>query len=211
MTRLSVVAEGSTEVDFVTRVLKPHLEERFPNAILVNAPNLRGYRTYAAMKKFLRTLFSDRDPRLRVTTMIDLFKLVGDFPSQADLTDEPALQRVRRLEQRFSEDVGDSRFIPYLQLHEFEALVLVNPRLLAKRHPKHTRSVNDLAVRLQKFETPEHVNRTRPPSYWIRDCVPEYHKILDGVAVVSEIGLTDLRQRCGHFDQWLDRLEDLLT
>ena len=207
MTRLYVVAEGWTEVNFVTEVLKPHLEERFPNTIMVSAPNLRGYRTYAGLKKFVNRLFHDQDPQLRVTTMIDLFKLASDFPGQADPADVSSLKRVLRIEQCFAEDVDDSRLIPHLQLHEFEALILVNLPLLAKRHPNRVRAINELAKRLQEFPTPEHVNRTRPPSYRIREVVPEYDKRLEGAMIVAEIGLTNLRERCEHFGQWLDRLE----
>ena len=32
------------------------------------------------------------------------------------------------LERRLSEEIGDPRFVRYLQVHEYEALVLVDPR-----------------------------------------------------------------------------------
>jgi hypothetical protein len=46
----------------------------------VSAPNLRGYKTYAELKKFVKRLLHSKDPGLRVTTMIDLFKIAGGFP-----------------------------------------------------------------------------------------------------------------------------------
>ena len=41
------------------------------------------------------------------------------------------------------EDVQDQRFIPYLQLHEFEALILTDVCCLAKFYPNRT---NDLVM-----------------------------------------------------------------
>lgn len=136
MMRIHVVGEGSTEVDFVNRILKPHLEERCEGSVIVTAPNL--------------------------------------------------------------------------QLHEFEALVIVDPKLLLKRHPNRKSEINNLAARIGKFQNPELVNRLRTPSYWIKDAVPEYNKVLDGVNVVEDIGLPTLRDRCPHFGQWLHRLEGLV-
>lgn len=56
MTRLVVAGEGLTEVDFVTRILKPHLEALSSYSIAVSAHYLRGYRTYAKLIKSLKTL-----------------------------------------------------------------------------------------------------------------------------------------------------------
>jgi len=58
MTRLMVLAEGLTEVNFVTQLLKPHLEGPAPDRITVSAPNLKGYRTYARLRKFVKNLLA---------------------------------------------------------------------------------------------------------------------------------------------------------
>jgi hypothetical protein len=116
--------------------------------------------------------------------------------------------RVPQLEERCREDVGDDRFIPYLQLHEFEALVLADLMLLAEQHPHRQRAIRELAERLDReFESPEHVNRLTPPSYRILAAVPEYQKSSDGILTTARIGLPKLRQRCRHFGEWIDRLE----
>jgi Domain of unknown function (DUF4276) len=211
MTRLYVIAEGLTEVDFVTRILKPHLETRTEYSTTVVAPTINGYRTYAALKKFVKTLLHSQSPDLRVSTMIDLFKLASDFPGRAAVGDMQPLERVRLFEQLFAEDIADQRFFPYLQLHEFEALVLVELRTLADQHPNRRRAIDELAERLeQDFDSPEHVNGLRPPSYWIKDAVPEYNKRVDGVATVERIGLARLRSRCHHFEHWVECLEGVV-
>ncbi len=58
------------------------------------------------------------------TTMFDLYALPDDFPGYeaAKAIGEP-YARVAALETAFAEAINDSRFIPYIQLHEFEALL----------------------------------------------------------------------------------------
>ena len=212
MMRLLIVCEGLTEVEFASQILKPHLEARTEYGLVVTAPNLRGYRTYAEVKRFLKTIMYSKTPELKVTTMIDFFKIPGDYPGRADLPGTNALEQVQYLEKCFLEDVADDRFFPYLQLHEFEALVLAGLPLLADQRPNRRASILELAARLERdFESPEHVNHQRPPSYWIKDVVPEYDKRTDGVVTATGIGLPRLRERCRHFGQWLHQLESLVS
>ena len=212
MIRLYIVAEGLTEFQFVVQLLKSHLEAAGKGGIDVQAPRLGGYRTWTRSKKFLRTLLQSPDPEVRVTTMIDLFKIAGDIPGRSDLPDATPLARVHQIERLIAEDVGDKRFFPYIQLHEFEALVLSDLAVLAEQRPNRRGPILDLKARLDKeFESPEHVNRVRPPSYWIKDVVPEYQKPTDGINAVVGIGIPKLRERCVHFGQWLDYLESLTT
>jgi len=86
MTRLYVVCEGLTEVNFVTQILKPHLEDRNPTATVVGAPNLRGHYTYAQLKKFVKNLLGPPGSPVAVTTMVDLFKVPQDYPGLAEAT-----------------------------------------------------------------------------------------------------------------------------
>jgi len=142
--------------------------------------------------------------------MIDLFKIPGDFPGLAETSHTAPEERVRQLERNFNEDVGYDRFSAYLQLHEFEALLLADLKVLVQQHPNRQKEISELAGRLeQDFQSPEQVDRLRPPSYWIKDAVPEYNKTVDGPIAASQIGLPRLRERCPHFGQWLQRLEDL--
>ena len=57
------------------------------------------------------------------TTMIDLYALHRDFPggSEAQKLRHDPYRRVEALEKAWSDETRDSRFIPFLQLHEFEA------------------------------------------------------------------------------------------
>lgn len=161
------------------------------------------------MKREIRNLLGSPSGALRVTTMVDLFKVASDFPGLNEMrkTASP-LEVVQRLERRFSEDIADARFVPYLQLHEFEALLLWDVQLLEKQHPNRARELRKLGQRLRKeFRNSEDVNRRRPPSLRIKEAVPEYEKVKDGIATVERIGLERLRLNCPHFGDWIDRIE----
>lgn len=78
MTRLYVVCEGLTEVNFVTQVVKPHVEASDAVRFTVAAPNLRGHYTYAQLKKFVKNLLNRPGSPVAITTMVDLFRIPGD-------------------------------------------------------------------------------------------------------------------------------------
>ena len=105
----------------------------------------------------MKNLLASPGSEAIVTTMIDLFKVPGDFPGLAPTFDEAPDERVRQLETRFTEDAGDRRFFAYFQLHEFEALLLADLTVLVKQHPNRRKEID-------------------PPSYRIKAAVPEYNK-----------------------------------
>lgn len=191
MTRLYVVSEGLTETNFVRDVLAPHVEQRWPARLAVQAPNLRGRCAYAEVKKLIRALLGNPAAEVFVTTMIDLYKLPGDFPGYAECSGhEDARRRVEEMERFISEDVQDRRFIPHLQLHEFEALILTDVLSLAKYYPSRKDELGRLARTVEgDFRSPEEVNRITPPSWRIRTAVPEYQKALFGISAVADLGL----------------------
>jgi hypothetical protein len=164
------------------------------------------------VKRLIRALLGKPANEVFVTTMIDLYKLPDDFPGYAECNGhENARKRVEEMERFLSEDVQDRRFIPHLQLHEFEALILTDARCLAKYYPSHKDELGRLARTVERdFRSPEEVNRMTPPSWRIRTAVPEYEKPLFGISAVADLGLERIRRKCKHFDSWLQRLERLL-
>ncbi len=142
--------------------------------------------------------------------MFDLYALPHDFPgfSEAKNQNDP-YQRVEILEKAFAQDIANDRFIPYIQLHEFETLVFADPQQLDWEYMEHDKSVGRL-VKMIGDKNPELINdgKETAPSKRIIAEIPEYDK-LGGVIVVEKIGLKKLRSRCRHFSEWLNRLEQL--
>jgi hypothetical protein len=103
------------------------------------------------------------------------------------------------------------RLIPYIQLHEFEALLFSDVHMFEIAFPNRPAEVEKLKSIREDFLTPEHINDQpdRSPSKRILKVIPEYVKTVSGILIIQHIGLPVLRKECGHFGRWLDQLEQL--
>lgn len=220
--RLNFIVEGQTEETFVNQTLKPHLS-RFSvgvSARVVTTSKQRGAKYRGGLSNYAKarrdiTLWTkqDRNPDVRFTTMFDLYCLPTDFPGYAVAVQSDPFQRVEALEDALAKDISDDRFIPYIQLHEFEALILSDPGELDSQFDNRADGIARLGTMVSRFPSPEHINEgtnTAPSKRIIRE-VPEYEgsKVSAGPIVVSRIGLPTLRSKCAHFSEWLDKLEGL--
>ena len=151
------------------------------------------------------------------TTMFDLYKLPGDFPGYEDsLKHSDPLARIKSLEESFGEDINHPRFIPYIQLHEFEALLFTDPTKLSVYFFDKQKQIENLQAiwgKSTKFPTPEHIDdgETTAPSKRIGKEIPAYLslKVIAAPMVAKEIGLSAMRGKCAHFNEWIIKLECL--
>jgi hypothetical protein len=227
MARLNLTVEGQTEQMFVVRSLKGHLAS---HNVFVRKPRLTalgkkkgrvhrgGLRSYEpARNDIIRWLTEDQDPDAYFTTMIDLFRLPKDFPGYRDAAAiRDAYDRVAKLESALAEDIQDPRFVPYIQLHEFEALLLSDPAGFGCYYDKneYARGIRGL-LELCARHPPELIDdgEQTAPSKRIGKEIPDYlhAKPTAGPIIAEHIGLDTIRKKCPHFDQWLKRLEALTT
>lgn len=223
MIRLHFVVEGQTEEAFVNSVLADHLgwvnvfaDVRCVETSRQGARIFRGGgRRYEKIKKDL-TLWmkEDQQPEAFFTTMFDVYGLPGDFPGLESARQQMDLyQRVAFLESAFADNVAHRRFVPYLQLHEFEALLLSDPAKFATRFIEHTKGIQDLIEECAPYSSPELIDdgETTAPSKRIIDKIADYggSKHSAGPLIARQIGLPTIRQKCPHFDSWLAKLESL--
>ena len=146
--------------------------------------------------------------------MFDLYHLPTDFPGYKDATQiSDPYRRVRTLEEALRGDIADLRFIPYVQLHEFEALLLSDPQKLDSQFSHRSTGIRRLVELVSTFDSPELINEgsTTAPSKRITDEIPEYERMKKsaGPIVAEKIGLPALRSKCEHFRKWLEHLEAL--
>jgi hypothetical protein len=144
--------------------------------------------------------------------MIDYYGLPEDFPGVASLPSGTCHERVAYLEEALSRDLGSHRLLPYLSLHEFEALLLAAPAEIGTAFPERG-PMSRLVDEVSAFRSPEEVNdglETHPAA---RICkhLPDYRKAVHGPLVARRIGLEAMRQKCPHFDTWVARLERLAS
>ena len=103
----------------------------------------------------------------------------------------------------------DDCFIPYIQLHEFEAYLFCDVSQFASVSENAERQIEALGKVAADFQSPELIDEKTPPSKRIKKQFPEYDKVSDGPPMAKEIGLENIRSQCPHFDRWITRLENL--
>jgi hypothetical protein len=144
------------------------------------------------------------------TTMVDVYALPQDFPGyDFCMRHTDPIQRVECLEERLYRDLSHRQFIPYLQLHEFEALLFSEAKRFEDEFPENPAEIQRLAEIRSEFQSPEHID-DRPggaPSKRILDILPDYRKPAAGPRIAAQIGLSKLRQECPHFNQWIGRIQ----
>jgi hypothetical protein len=227
MIRLYLFAEGQTEQTFADNILKPHLAQYdvFLEKIILIAHARKkgkvhrgGGRNYQPMKDdIVRFLKQEQGDNVRFTTMIGLYAIAPEFPRlyEAEILRQNPIQRVEFLENSFAEDVGEQRFIPYIQLHEYEAYLFSDPTCFESFYDNCLDQVETLKDIADSYETPELINDSREtaPSKRIIAQFPDYEKAKStvGSLLAESIGLAKIRSKCPHFNAWLSKLESLNT
>jgi len=218
--RLYVVAEGDTERQFADSCLVPHLHARaIATKVTVITTNRKlgkrgGVLSYRQVRDDIcRRLKEDGGAEARFSTMLDFYALPQDFPGREEARRQPrAKSRIEVLEAAFANDIADPRFIPYLQLHEFEALLYADLSQVSRRITGSSQGIATLQKEVLAL-APEEINEgssTAPSKRLIR-CVPAYQrsKIRVGAPAAAAIGLPRLRAECPHFAEWIRTLENL--
>ncbi|HHN46970.1 MAG TPA: DUF4276 family protein [Planctomycetes bacterium] len=220
--RLHFIVEGQTEETFVKRVLIPYLEPYsvWGDVRCVMTSRKRGVKYRGGLNSYAQAkndivlwMKEDRHADACFTTMFDLYALPGDFPGFPAVSQQSdPFQRVAVLENALKQDIGHPHFVPYIQLHEFEALLLADPTKLLVEYCGHDEAVDRL-MNMVGDQNPETINDgpdTAPSRRIIREIQAyERQKALVGPSVAEMIGLPKLRAKCGHFDEWLKNLEAL--
>ena len=225
MARLYLFAEGRTEQTFADTVLKPHLAEYgvfMSKPVLIAHAHKKhrthrgGGRNFRAMQNdVFRLLKQDSNEDAFFTSMIDLYALHKEFPGfgEAEQYRNDPYKRVEALEESWAKETNDSRFIPHIQLHEYEAYLFSNVSVLSRYYENQRRAIRQLEEIADGFDSPELIDdgsRTAPSKRIIAH-LPRYEsdKSTVGVQAAEHIGLARIRCRCPHFDKWIDRLQEL--
>jgi hypothetical protein len=220
MIRVHVICEGQTEEMFVNELLQP----TFLGMSIHLIPSLIGKPGHKGGNFKFERLKTDVENRLLgdraayCTTFFDYYGLPQSFPGKnslpagADIQAKAvALQDAMR--EKLANLIGEDpmrRFIPFVQMYEFEALLFSDPQAFAKGIYGEG-LIQPLTAIAEKFASPEHINDSpqTAPSKRIEALIPGYEKPLMGSLAALEVGLSAMREKCGLFDAWLKNLEGL--
>lgn len=215
MTRIKVFVEGQTEETFVRDVLAPYFVTQGIYLTPILAQTSPGFKggivSYAKIRRQIDKLCKE-DSHCWITTLIDFYKYPKDAPGRQN-TDYLGLlncyDKVDYLQIQMGKDIGHQNFVPFLMLHEFEAILFCQPEKLSDWLDNVP--VQQLVKIANNFNSPEEINEGEQtaPSKRIVQHVPRYKKTAHGPIVAEDIGLDTIRAQCPHFNRWLERIAAL--
>ena len=228
MTRLLVHVEGETEENFVNQVLVLNLYRcgfSKVSARLIGRGRQRdrrgGIQAWTVVRRDIVNHLRE-DPTGISTTMVDYYGMPQTgpraWPGRFQANNLPCPDNAKAVENALASDIrrqmgenfNPDRFVPYVMMHEFEAMLFSHCKRFAIGIGEPKLASKFQAIR-NKFASPEEIDDSpeTAPSKRIESLVPGYQKPFLGTLGSLEIGLAVIRSACPHFHSWLERLEGI--
>ena len=217
MKRLIIVVEGDTEKEFVDKVLSPYLYGKGLQS--VNCFKIKHTRGGLTKYQHLKTDLINcvYESNVLVSTLIDFYALPKDFPKNEEskkIVNKG--DRLSFLERAITEDLETEKgqafphLLPYIQLHEFEALVFSSIDAIKSLYSNEDAKFNALEQIITAYPNPEDINDSpqTAPSKRLKNnqLIKGYNKINDGIMIIEEAGIETILSKCPRFKTWVETL-----
>lgn len=216
MKKLFVICEGPTEQEFCDSVLKGYLSKVELKAPLIKHSGGGVVPWSILLNQIIHHL---NEEEAFVTTLIDYNGIKDDFNFPGWENGKYIVNKAERmefLEKAMKEQVNEDaryRFIPHLQLHEFETLLFCDIDAFKNWYePSELKDLGSLKEAVRQFDdNPEDVNNSflTSPSKRILNAIPSYDKVVAGNCIAMDIGIDKMLQKCPHFRKWVEELENI--
>lgn len=211
MKRLYIVVEGQTEQEFVNTVLRPYFNRNglysiTPILIHTSVHGRGGFVNYQHLKNNINRLLKSEGTDIIVSTFVDFFRCPALPYRELYETITDHSDRVEAMERCIANDINDRRFIPYIQLHEFEALLFASNKgfevYLTAQQSVETQKIVD------SFPNPESINSSpeNAPSKRLLAIKNDYDKVIEGCLIALEMGILPMLDKCPRFSNWVNAL-----
>ncbi|MFK7101059.1 DUF4276 family protein [Flavobacterium oreochromis] len=220
MKRVHCIVEGQTEVKVFYSILAPYILAK--TGVYIEFTPIKhsggGIVKYSKLLPELRNHLADKDKIL--TTFFDYYGILEkhNYPKykEAKLDQTNAKIGVGLMEQGLKEDldskgINTKNFIPYIQLHEFEALLFSSDEGFEFQYDDE-RVIRELKAIAPRYETPEDINDSpvTAPSKRIISILEKYgdtyEKVIDGDAISTIVGIEAMIEKCPRFKAWVEKL-----
>lgn len=217
MKRLIIVVEGDTEKEFVDKVLSPYLYAK--GLLSVNCFKIKhtkgGLTKYQHLKTDLINCVYESN--VLVSTLIDFYALPKDFPKyEVAKAIVSKADRLTFLEKAIVEDLETEKgpafpnLLPYIQLHEFEALVFSSIDAIKSLYSNEDAKFKELEQIITAYPNPEDINDSpqTAPSKRLKNnqLIKGYNKVNDGIMIIEEAGIETVLSKCPRFKTWVETL-----
>jgi hypothetical protein len=213
------IVEGKTEEIFIKDILQPYLANKnvFITPIIISKPGQKGGDVkFARVKNDIEKHLKQR-PDTYLTLFIDFYGVKSDWPGvndaegisgpkgKADFVNQATKEKVV---EHFGEQNAEERFIPYIAMYEFEALLFSAPAILARKLQIDESQVVSI---IEECGEPENIDNSQvtAPSKRLESLSLKFRKTTTGIAILKEAGLTAIRGKCPIFDGWVTSLENI--
>jgi hypothetical protein len=210
MKRLIIIVEGQTEEEFVNQVLAPYFNSKsilsvVPIKIATSSTSKGGFVNYQHLKNDILKRIRETD--VIISTFVDYFRIPTSIPNYAvchrlgNVND-----RIACLERAIATDINFPNFIPYIQKHEFEALLFSSSVGFENLYDDDV--ISETASVIAEYENPEDIN-SRPefaPSKRLISIMGSYEKVFEGNMIALEVGINTILEKCPRFRNWIEKL-----
>lgn len=218
MKRVIIICEGETEREFCKTLLATYFAKK---NIHIQAPLIKrsmgGIVRWPILKKEIENYLKENS--VFVTMLIDYYGLYSKFkfPGWEDslkITDKSA--RMDFLEESMKNDIDEPvrhRFIPYLQLHEFEGLLFNEIGIFYEQVPKDELvGITELEQTFKDYPDNSEMINDNPatsPSHRLKRIIKGYNKVLYGHYLAEAIGLERMKNKSPRLSVWLRNIEKM--
>jgi hypothetical protein len=207
--RLIFIVEGDSEKEFVDTTLRNYLAERSVYNIScykISKTN-GGLTSYGQFKNDVKRAVNEAN--VLVTTLIDFYALPQDFPGFKDVDIyKSKTDKVTHIEEEISKDimgqVNHPALLPYIQLHEFEALTFTTLKGFREYFDEDDTNFSQLEKLILSDDMPEDINGENPPSKRLKKMIKGYNKVVDGNSIIRTNGIELVIQKCPRFRNWIN-------
>jgi hypothetical protein len=225
MSEIYIVVEGATEQTFVRDVLAPHL---VPDGIYLHPARIEKPGKKGGDIRFTRAMndictFIKMREDIYVSTMFDYFRIDSSWPGLQNVRQRirngvslTATNKAEMLETATQNKIVEAlpeydienRFIPYIEMHEFEALLFSDADILSELIEIDVNTIREI---IEEYSNPEEINDNpdQAPSKRLQRLHNGYRKVAMGKTISEAVGIQTIRSQCPHFNEWLNKFERL--
>lgn len=215
MDRLVFIVEGDSEVAFVNQKIIPYLYNFTPpgKCLYINVQKVTTNRKlnkkggnvgFDYLKNEIRRISAQDNPW--ITTFLDFFRLPTDFPCfSVDST------KISNIESSMSQEIQYDKFIPYIQRHEFEALLFAQCDGFRNINleEKQIAAIRQISEQYPNVEDINGGPETSPSKRL--EHIFDYRKVLHSQIVLSDINIESIMNRSPKFKSWISSLADVIA
>jgi hypothetical protein len=210
MKTVIIICEGPTEEVFCRNLLSQYLQ----NSCRIEIRLLGGNCNWQRIKDMAEKALKQQKNAL-VTTFFDYYgvktKKFPNWKETVGINKANVRERIEILESGMLEEIDSNlryRFIPYVQLHEFEALLFNNIEVFDEMFEFEQYDRAELLNVFNEFPDPEMIDQgtETSPSHRLIKIIPAYRKVIQGNAIAEKIGIEQIRQKNKHFNDWIEQL-----